>query len=211
MRADSLLRDDILDRMHLRDHSVDEILSSSWDAKLAKDLAAEIEFCTGEKRDNFAEMRRFLALKGYRELLQRLEVAREEKSGSDALDAVAHAMRAYALERPALSAAAFRTASADSAEWRAAHANLHAFMIDVFAECGLAGEAAEDALNMLRSLVRGFVLNEVMHTLIDVKSYDDCFRRSVRVFIAGLGALNCEAAPSDHDDCVNLVSQRKGP
>src|SRR4029453_13966299 len=159
------------DATHPRNYSVDEILSSSWDRKLARDLAEEIEACTGERRTTVEEMRRFLALKGYRELLQRLRTARGGKRANEALHAVAHAMRRYALERPALSAAAFRTAAADCPEWREAHENLHPFMMDVFADCGLLGQPAEEALNMLRSLVRGYVLNEMMHTLIGVDSY----------------------------------------
>jgi hypothetical protein len=71
--------------MHPRNYSIDEILSSSWDRKLARDLAEEIEACTGERRATVDEMRRFLALKGYRELLQRLRAAREGKRGSKAL------------------------------------------------------------------------------------------------------------------------------
>jgi len=177
------------DAMHPHNFSVDEILSSSWDKKLARDLTEEIEACTGERRATVEEMRRFLALKGYRELLQRLRAAREGKRGNKALHAVAHAMRGYALERPALSAAAFRTAAADCLEWREAHENLHALMMDVLADCGLIGEPAEEALNMLRSLVRGYVLNEMMHTLIGVYSYEDSFESAIRVFVAGLPAL----------------------
>jgi hypothetical protein len=172
-----------------RSFSVDEILSNSWDKKLSRDLAEEIEASTGERRATVEEMRRFLALKGYRELLQRLRAAREGKRGSEALHMVAHAMRGYALERPALSAAAFRTAAADCPEWREAHDNLHNFMMDVLADCGLFGEPAEEALNVLRSLVRGYVLNEMMHTLIGVHSYEDSFESAIRVFIAGLPAL----------------------
>jgi hypothetical protein len=170
-------------------YSVDEILATSWDRKLAKDLAEEIGFCTGDKLGTVHEMRRFLALKGYRELLGRLREAREGKNAEDSLAAVTHAMRRYALDRPALSAAAFRTAAADCPEWREAHEDLHAFMSDVLAECGLVGEAAENALDMLRSLVRGYVLHEVMHTFIGVHSYDASFDSAVRVFIGGLPAL----------------------
>jgi hypothetical protein len=173
-----------------RNYSVDEILSNSWDKKLSSDLVEEIEACTGERRATVEEMRRFLALKGYRELLQRLHAVREGKRGNEALRAVAHAMRRYALDRPALSAAAFRTAAADCPAWREAHENLHSFMMDVLADCGLLGQPAEEALNMLRSLVRGYVLNELMHTLIGVDSYEDSFESSIRVFVAGLPALN---------------------
>jgi hypothetical protein len=177
--------------MLARDYSVDELLANSWDKKLANDLAAEIEVCTGENRGAVAveEMRRFLAVKGYRELLKRIEDVRRGKTSHDALKAVALEMRGYALQRPALSAAAFRIGMADSPEWRHAHANIHAFMMTIFEECGLTGEAAEDALLMLRSLVRGFVLNELMHSVLGVRSYDDCFEDSIRVMIAGLPAL----------------------
>lgn len=178
----------------VRAYSVDEILADSWDRKLAQDLTEEIETCTGDKRNTVEEMRRFLALKGYRELLVRLRLAREGKRAEQALTAVAQAMRCYALERPALSAAAFRTAAADCREWREAHEELHAFMIETFGDCGLSGAAAESALNILRSLVRGYVLNEMMHTLIGVESYDDSFDSAIRVFIAGLPTL----APSLH-------------
>jgi hypothetical protein len=43
---------------------------------------------------------------------------------------------------------------------------------------------------MLRSLVRGFVLNEMMHSLLGVYSYNDSFDNSIRVFMAGLPALS---------------------
>jgi len=122
-------------------------------------------------------------------LIQRLREAREGKHAEEAITAVAKAMRRYALERPALSAAAFRTAAADGPEWREAHEDLHAFMMDAFVDCGLVDEAVENALNILRSLVRGYVLNEMMHTLIGVDSYDDSFDSAVQVFVAGLPVL----------------------
>jgi len=174
--------------------SLDEILSRSWDRKLAQDLAEEIETGTGERRGGLAEMRRFLAVKGYRELLPRLEAARRGKHAETALIAVAQAMRRYALERPALSAAAFRTAAADCPEWRNAHEHLHGLMRDVLAECRLTGDAAENAVHMLRSLVRGYVLHEVMHTLVGIDSYDEAFDKAVQVFVAGLPAFASQAA-----------------
>jgi hypothetical protein len=171
---------------------IDELLSGAWDRKLAADLAFEIGAVTGERIRTVAEVRRFLALKGYRDLLSVLREAREGKSEEEALGAVARSMRAYAVARPALSAAAFRTTAADCPEWRAAHEELHGFMIGIFAECGLEGDAAEDGLNVLRSLVRGFVLNETMHTLIGVEDHDALFESAIRMFVAGLPALAAE-------------------
>ncbi|MDP3691518.1 TetR-like C-terminal domain-containing protein [Bradyrhizobium sp.] len=170
-------------------HSVDEILGTSWDRKIAKDLADEIGIGTGDQIGTVREMRRFLALKGYRELLQLLREACAGKDGEEALAAIAYAMRRYGLDRPALSAAAFRTAAADCPEWREAHEKLHTFMTEILVGCGLADEAAEHALHMLRSLVRGYVLHEVMHTFIGVESYEASFDSAVRVFVAGLPAL----------------------
>lgn len=188
--------------MNARSFDVDDILSNTWDRKLAQDLAIEIESGTGDRRGTFSEMRRFLAVKGYRDLLPRLESAREDKYAENALIAVAHAIRRYALELPALSAAAFRTAAADCPEWRDAHKRLHSLMLEVLGECCLFGDAAEGALIMLRSLVRGYVLHEVMHTVVGVESYDDAFDKALQVFIIGLPAF----APS-----VVRRETQKGP
>lgn len=72
---------------------------------------------------------------------------------------------------------------------REAHENLHTFMMNVFAGCGLFGQPAEDGSNMPRGLVRGYVLNEIMHTLIGVHSYEDSLESAAWVFVAGLPAL----------------------
>lgn len=78
-------------------------------------------------------------------MLARLRTATHDKTSEEALKAVAHEMRAYAVERPALSAAAFRTTAADCPEWRAAHEDLHTFMLEVLSDCEFSGDAAEDA------------------------------------------------------------------
>jgi hypothetical protein len=169
--------------------SIDQILSNSWDRELAHDLAAELETYSGEKRETVEEMRRFLAVKGYRELLQRLQEAREGRAAHEALRAVAYAMRGYALERPGLSAAAFRTPTADCQEWREVHGQSRELMMTIFTECGLRGTAADFALHMLKILVRGFVLHELMNSFLHIYSYEESFRQAIRVFIAGLPAL----------------------
>ena len=76
-------------------------------------------------------------------------------------------MRLYALERPALSAATFRTPTTDTPEWQAEVDQLRKFMISILSECGLRDKAADEALRILRSLVRGFVLHEVMDSFVD--------------------------------------------
>lgn len=82
-------------------------------------------------------------------------------SGVAAVRAMAGAMRNYALDHPGLSAATFRTSTTDSPEWRQALLDVSEIVFRVFAEVDLDGEPAQHALRMLRSLVRGFVLNEM--------------------------------------------------
>jgi hypothetical protein len=168
---------------------VAHMFSTPWERKLANDLVAELERYSGEKRSSVEEMRRLLAVKGYRDLLSRLQAACENRRSFEALRAAAHAMRLYALERPAMSAATFRTPTTDTAEWRAAVDDLRAFMAGILSECGLRGEAADQALRILRSLVRGFVVHEVMDSFFDPVSYDECYDNAIEMFIAGLPVL----------------------
>jgi hypothetical protein len=166
--------------------SVEDLLSASWDQRLARDLATEFENFAGEKRCTVPELRRFFAIKGYRELLGRLKTAREGKTAFAALRSVAEEMRQYALERPALWAAASRTPSTDCSERRTGHAEICDFIMSIFAECGVHGRDAEDALYMLRSLVRGFALHQILGSFLHVYSYDESFARAIDIFIAGI-------------------------
>lgn len=169
--------------------NVGQMFSSPWERKLANDIVAELERYSGEKRSSIDEMRRFLAIKGHRDLLNRLQAACENKRSAEALRAAAHAMRSYALECPAMSAATFRTPTTDTAEWREAIDSLRVFMMRILSECGLRGKSADDALRILRSLVRGFVLQEVMDSFYDTLSYDECYESAIDMFIAGLPSL----------------------
>lgn len=175
--------------MRIPSDSVDQILSVSWDRKLADDLALELEMYTGEKRSTIEEMRRFLAIKGCRELSTALIEARRDKMSWDALKAVAIATRAYALQRPGVSAAAFRTPASDFPEWHEAYQQLREFMLSLFAECGLYCGAADQALHILISLVRGFVLNELMCSFLQVYSYDEAYEHAIDVLLVGLRSI----------------------
>jgi hypothetical protein len=184
---------------------VAHMFSTPWERKLANDLVAELERYSGEKRSSVEEMRRLLAVKGYRDLLGRLQAACENKRSFEALKAAAHAMRLYALERPAMSAATFRTPTTDTAEWRAAVDDLRVFMAGILSECGLRGEAADQALRILRSLVRGFVVHEVMDSFFDPVSYEECYDNAIEMFIGGLPMLagvNLKIVRSERDGIV---------
>jgi hypothetical protein len=174
---------------------VNELLGQStrWDQLIAADLSAEIQALLAEKVDTIPEMRRFLAIKGYRELHQRLEAAAEGKSGEQALRAVAFAMRAYAHDRPGLSAATFRNPTVDSPEWRREGEHLAGFVLDVLAGVGLTGSSATHALRILRALVRGFVVHETALSFLEPLDYDETFAIAVEVYIRGLSALHAAA------------------
>lgn len=174
-------------------YSVEEIVSNSWDRRLADELIAELEAYTGERR-SVREMRKFLALKAYRGLLDRLHSARRGKTSHQALRSVAYAMREFAIERPVLAAAALRTPATDCREWNEAHARLDDFMLNLLAECRIHGKAANTALCTLKSLVRGFVLHEVLNSFLTAFSYADVYDGAIDIFIAGTSAL-----PGDSD------------
>lgn len=179
---------------HERSVNVDEILSASWDQLLARDLASEVENFSLDTRCSIPELRRFFAIKGNRGLLARLKTACQNKTSLDALKSVAREMRQYALERPALWAAASRTPANDSAEWRAAHDELCDLIKSVLGECGVHGQHAEDALYMLRSLVRGFAVHQILGSFLDVYSYDESFERVVEIYAAGVRSVGTAAA-----------------
>lgn len=176
----------------IKNFSVEEILSEDanrWDRRIASDLTAELEFLFAEKTSTIPEIRRFLAVKGYRELRARLELDIGNATGNEAIRAMALAMRAFALERPGLSAATFRNSITDSPEWRREGELLGGVALRVFQSAGLNLEQGINALRILRALVRGFVLHEMAASFLETVDYDKLYAVAVDVFIRGLDAL----------------------
>jgi hypothetical protein len=170
---------------------IDELLTaptSSWHKKIAMDLISEIEKHLVEI-GTIPEMRRFLAVKAYRELHQRIEREIKGKSGSDALRAMAYAIRNYSLERPGLSAVTFRDPVIHSLEWQEAGSKLARTVSRVFFELGFEGEQAHHALRILRSLIRGFVIHEMAAPYLESLEYERSYELAIDVFIRGLPAL----------------------
>ena len=166
-----------------------ELSIPGWDKRIAADLTAEMEHHLAEKISTIPEMRRFLAIKGYRELQQLIKRDIAGKNGADALHAAMTGMRRYALERPGMSAATFRNPETDSPEWRAAQMELARIMFAIFAQLGVRGEQAQHALRILRSFVRGFVLHEMGASFLEPLEHDQSYELGIRVFIEGLGVL----------------------
>jgi hypothetical protein len=162
---------------------------SGWDKRIAADLTAEMEQHLAEKVSTIPEMRRFLAVKGYRELRETIERDIAGKSGTDALHALMLSMRRYALERPGMSAATFRNADIDVPEWREAQMQLGRVVLSVLAQIGIEGEQALHALRIMRSFVRGFVLHEMGASFLEPLEHDQTYELGVRIFIEGLRVL----------------------
>lgn len=175
-------------------HHVLQQSSTRWDRHIAADLITEIEPYLG-KLETLPELRRQLAIDGYRGLSQRIEDAIRGKSGNDAIGAMAHAMRGYALAHPGLAAASFRSLDVKSPEWQAGGEALAATVMAAFETSGLYGKDVSHAALILRCLVRGFIVNEMStpHSSLD---FHESFAIAVRMFICGLPELQ-RATPHD--------------
>ena len=109
--------------------------------------------------------------------------------------AMADAMRNFALEQPGLSAATFRNAESASPDWQEASAELFEIAHQVFAHVNIEGEQAQEALRILRSFVRGFVISEMAASFfVEPTEYQQAFDRGIDVFIYGLPALRAANA-----------------
>jgi hypothetical protein len=166
-----------------------DLPATGWDKRIAADLTVEMEKHLAEKVSSIPEMRRFLAVKGYRELKAAIERDIAGKSGADAMRAVMLSMRRYALDRPGMSAATFRNNETDSPEWRAAQLQLAEIIFGVLAQLGIRGAQAQHALRILRSFVRGFVLHEMGASFLEPLEHDESYELGVKVLIEGLGVL----------------------
>jgi hypothetical protein len=181
-------------------YSVQDLLAEDagrWDKRIAADLAIELEDLLNEKASTIPEIRRLLAVKGYRELRLRIQKDTFGFRGDEAVRAMAISMRAFAHERPGLSAATFRSPITDTPVWRREGELLQAAALAVFAEAGLSGEQGTTALRILRAIVRGFVLHEMTSSFLDDVDYDATYDLTLRVFIRGLAEIRSTTLGSD--------------
>ena len=165
-------------------------LETRWDKHIAADLISEMEPYLG-KVGSLPELRAALAIKGYSGLQSRIECSVSQLSGTAALRAMAHAMRGFALANPGLAAASFRSLDVTTSEWEVSGKALARTVVEVFTSCGIHGDKAISGALILRSLVRGFVVNEMSspnHSL----DFQRSFSVAIEMFIAGLGELRLD-------------------
>lgn len=168
---------------------IDRLVAPNWTRSIAADLVQEIEHDIGDSIETIPEMRLFLAVKAYRLLHDAMNREREGKSGVVALKAMALAARRFAKDRPGLFAATFRSPVGESKEWMDGSITMRQLFTGIFLECGLDETAAVHALRMLRSLVRGFVVNEMSGSFHAAASNDESYELAIDVFICGLPVL----------------------
>jgi AcrR family transcriptional regulator len=110
--------------------------------------------------DGLDGLRRGVALRGTRELGDAMASAAVGRACDDAVRAIAHAYREYALARPGAYAASLRAAAPEDVEHQAASDAVLRTVAAVLAGYGVTGDAMVDAARTLRSLLHGFVALE---------------------------------------------------
>lgn len=176
------------------DFTISDLAQSAphWDTLIALDLGSEVEITNAF---TVPEMRLALAIKGYQEMYTVLLAEANGKIGVAALRSMALAVRRYVKKRPGISAATFRSPMIDSPEWMEAAGAVRQLFLKAFKQCGLKEVAAVHAMRMLRSLLHGYVLNEMSGSFYLPTDEDESFDLAVDVFLRGLPAL----MPSSHE------------
>lgn len=178
-----------------RNLTLDDLLTdteSGLSERIARDLASELERRFGEAT-TVSEARAFCAEKSSNELRQRIAHATKGKNGADALRAMAHAMRDYALERPGLSASCFRSLVNDGNKWRTDD-ELARTLCEIMARLNLTGEQAQRVLSAFRILVHGFVSEEMALSFAQSLEYEKTYELTIDALIRGLLASTAETS-----------------
>jgi len=119
---------------------------------------------------------RDLAVLGMRELGVRLARAAMGRSKGDALEAVAHAYRRFATERPGLYESTMRAPSATDEEHTAVSRDALDVAMAVMRSYGIDGGDAVHAIRIYRSAMHGFVAQEASGAFGMQESVDESYR-----------------------------------
>jgi AcrR family transcriptional regulator len=135
-----------------------------------------------------AELRRELALLGVQELFGSLARSAIGRSGDDAIRAIAHAYRAYALAHPGLYPISLRADPTDEALAEAGREGVAviATVLDVY---GLRDDDLIHVIRALRSMVHGFVSLEMAGGFAYPHDIDVSFDRLIGMFLSDLHHL----------------------
>lgn len=136
--------------------------------------------------DGIDDVMRRLGIRGLEDLAAALSRAVEGRSGGDALRALAHAYRAYALEHPGAYAASQRSSAlAHDERAQAAGAAVVRVAVATLRAYGLEGDDAIHAVRVIRSALHGFVALETSGGFAMAQAVDETFARLVALLDAG--------------------------
>lgn len=126
-------------------------------------------------------LHRQLAIVGMRELAARLAKAAMGRTGGEALEAVAHAYRAFATERPGLYASTMRAPSPDDEEHTAVSQHALDVALAVMRSYGIELPDAVHAIRIYRSAMHGFVAQEASGAFGMPESVDESYRLMIKL------------------------------
>lgn len=130
-------------------------------------------------------LRRDITLAGLQQLTLALQTAIMGRAGYDALVALCHAYRQFALDQPGLYALTLRATDPDDPELQAAGSAAVSVPLAVFRGYGLEGEAALHATRCLRSAMHGFVSLEMAGGFALALDLDESFDHLLQTLDCG--------------------------
>ena len=144
---------------------------------------------------SIAGLRRDVAVSAKRDLGEVLARASVGRSGADAVSAMSHAYRGWALQHPGRYEASNLMPAPDDVEDEAVSLAAIQVIADVLTAYRLEGNDAVDAIRAFRSTLHGFVLYESAGAFRWSADVDRSFDRLVAGFIASLGESTTTLAP----------------
>ena len=136
--------------------------------------------------DSIAGLHRDIAVQAKRDLGEVLARASVGRSGADAIAAMSHAYRSWALKHPARYEASNLMPAPDDVEDAAVSLAAIQVIADVLTAYHLEGDDAVDAIRAFRSTLHGFVSYETAGAFAWSADVDRSFDRLVRGFIIAL-------------------------
>lgn len=142
--------------------------------------------------DGMDSLQRGIAVRAKAELAGTLGRAAVGQARGDAIRAIAHAYRRWALEHPGRYTAVTRAPTSGDTEDEAASNAVVAVVLDVLSGYHLTGDSAIDATRTLRSAIHGFVSLETNGGFGMPVSIDHSFEYLIDSLVAALDATHRE-------------------
>ncbi|UZN03287.1 TetR-like C-terminal domain-containing protein [Cellulomonas sp. S1-8] len=146
--------------------------------------------------DSLGGLRRDIAVRAKRDLGEVLARASVGRSGADAISAMSHAYRSWALQHPARYEASNLMPAPGDVEDEAVSLAAIRVIADVLTAYQLEGDDAVDAIRAFRSTLHGFISYETAGAFAWSADVDRSFDRLVRGFVVALTRWTDETTPA---------------